>query len=57
MKRNSIKDRDVKNKSINISPLDQRESKMDTRKGMPKVKCEILIDSKDYKQIVIDWFR
>ena len=36
MKRRSIKDRDVKNKNIDVRPPNQRESKMDTRKGMVK---------------------
>lgn len=36
MKRTNIKDRDLKSKTIDVKPLNQREKKLDTRKGMIK---------------------
>lgn len=37
--------------STDIRPLDQRESPLNTRKGMPKVKCKGFFEVGDYKQM------
>jgi hypothetical protein len=39
----------LKPKSIDVRPLDKRESPLDTRKGMPAVKCKGFFDTSEYK--------
>lgn len=37
-------------KSNNVRPLDKRESTLNIRKGMPKVKCQGFFDTSEYEQ-------
>jgi len=45
MKRNRIKDRDIKSKIIDVRPLNKRESPLDIRKGMTAIRQTGFFDS------------
>ena len=52
MKRSSKKDKDIKKKNIDVRPLNQRETKMDTRKGMERVQETVNIKFLEQEQLL-----
>lgn len=55
MKRQSIKDYDVKSKDIDVRPLNKRESQLSTRKGMNRVhETPVNINWLEKQQLLFD---
>jgi len=50
MKRKNIKDKSIKSKNIDVRPLNQRENKLDTRKGMNRVQETVNISFLEHQE-------
>lgn len=53
MEKRNVKDKDVKTNNIYTKPLNQRKSKLNTRKGMTKRKPQGYFDATNYVEKLI----